>query len=73
MDVFQEPKGLKHKREVEHEIQLLLNSPLPNIGLYKIIEEDIRQGVVRSSISPCGSLMSPSISSRMFQRPRLST
>jgi hypothetical protein len=33
--VFQEPKGLPPKREVEHEIQLLLDSPLSNIGLYR--------------------------------------
>jgi hypothetical protein len=30
---FQEPKGLPPKREVGHETQLLLDSPLPNIGL----------------------------------------
>ena len=34
-DVFREPKGLPPKREVEHEIQLLPNSPLPNIGMYR--------------------------------------
>jgi hypothetical protein len=33
-EVFQEPKGLPPKREVEHKIQLLLDSPLLNIGLY---------------------------------------
>jgi hypothetical protein len=33
--VFQEPKGLPPKREVEHEIQLLQDSPFPNIGLYR--------------------------------------
>ena len=30
-----DPKGLPPKRELEHEIQLLPDSPLPNIGLYK--------------------------------------
>jgi len=35
MDVFQEPKGLPPKREVEHEIQLLRDSTLPNIRLYR--------------------------------------
>lgn len=34
-NVFQEPKRLLLKRELEHEIQLLSNSPLPNIGLYR--------------------------------------
>lgn len=40
-EVFEEPKGLPPKREVEHEIQLLLDSPFPNIGLYRkfILEE----------------------------------
>jgi hypothetical protein len=39
---FQECKGLPPKREVEHEIQLSPNSPLPNIGLYRsyILEVD---------------------------------
>jgi hypothetical protein len=42
LEVFQEPQGLPPKREVEHEIQLLPESPLPNIGLYRksIIKED---------------------------------
>jgi hypothetical protein len=33
--VFQEPKGIPTKREVEHEIQLLSGSPLPNIEMYR--------------------------------------
>ena len=33
--MFQESKGLPPKREVEHEIQLFLDSPLPNIGVYR--------------------------------------
>jgi hypothetical protein len=39
--VFQEPKGIPPKREVEHEIQLFPDSPLPNIGLYRqfVLEE----------------------------------
>jgi hypothetical protein len=32
--IFQEPKGIPPKMVVEHEIQLFLYSPLPNIGLY---------------------------------------
>jgi len=36
MDVFHtKPKGLPPKREVEHEIQLLSDSPFPNIELYR--------------------------------------
>jgi hypothetical protein len=65
-EVFQEPQGLPPKHEVEHEIQLFPESPLPNIGLYRksIIEEDevkkqlkhlLEQGVIRPSTSPCGS------------------
>jgi len=34
-ELFQEPQDLPPKREVEHEIQLLLESRLPNIGLYR--------------------------------------
>ena len=34
-DVFRDHKGLPLKREVEIEIQLLPDSPLPNIGLYR--------------------------------------
>ena len=30
--VFQDPKGIPPKREVEHEIQLFPNSHFPNIG-----------------------------------------
>jgi hypothetical protein len=33
--VFQDLKGIPPKRRVEHEIQLLLDSPLSNIGLYR--------------------------------------
>lgn len=38
-----EAKGLTLKREVDHEIQLLLDSALPNIGLNKehVIEESV--------------------------------
>jgi hypothetical protein len=40
--VFEEPKGLLPKREVEHEMQLLPDSTLPNIGLYRpfVVEVD---------------------------------
>jgi hypothetical protein len=33
-EVFQEPKGLPPKREIQHEIQLQQDGPLPNIGMY---------------------------------------
>jgi hypothetical protein len=33
--VFNEPNGLPPKRNLEQEIQLLLESPLLNIGLYR--------------------------------------
>jgi len=33
--VFEELKWIPPKGEVEHEIQLFRDSPLPNIGLYK--------------------------------------
>jgi len=36
MGLFQEPKGLAPKMEVEHKIQLLLNTSLLNIGLYRL-------------------------------------
>lgn len=65
-DVFQEPKGLPPKREVEHKIQLLLDFPLPNIGLYrqfvieasevkKPLQQPLEQGFIQPSTSPCGS------------------
>ena len=31
--LFQEPKGLPPKRQIEHEIYLQPNAPLPNIGM----------------------------------------
>jgi hypothetical protein len=42
MEVFQETHELPPKRKVEHETQLFLKSPLPNIGMYRksIIESD---------------------------------
>jgi len=63
--VFHEPKGLQPKRELEHEIQFLTNSPLQNIGLYilVVLEEDrvnkqlwqlLEQEVIIPSTSPCG-------------------
>ena len=34
-DIFQEPDGLPPKREIQHEIHLQQDSPLPNVGMYK--------------------------------------
>ncbi|KAH9312832.1 hypothetical protein KI387_027867, partial [Taxus chinensis] len=56
-EVFQAPSGLPPKQEVEHEIQLLPELRLPNIGLYrqsllestevkKKLQELIDQGVI---------------------------
>jgi hypothetical protein len=64
--MFKEHKGIPPKREVEHEIQLLLDSPLLNNGLYiqSILEENevnkqlqhlLEHGVIQPSTSPCGS------------------
>jgi hypothetical protein len=64
--MFKEHKGIPPKREVEHEIQLLPDSPLLNNGLYiqSILEENevnkqlqhlLEHGVIRPSTSPCGS------------------
>jgi hypothetical protein len=33
--VFQEPKGIPPKRDVEYEIKLFPDSPFSNIGLYR--------------------------------------
>jgi hypothetical protein len=35
-EMFKEPKGLPPKRGVQHEIQLQQDSPLPNIGMYRM-------------------------------------
>jgi hypothetical protein len=34
-EVFQYLKGMPPKKEVEHEIEILPTSPLPNIGLHE--------------------------------------
>jgi hypothetical protein len=65
-ELFQVPKGLPPKRQVEHEIQLQQDVPLPNIGMYRLsvlenaeikkqVQELVEQGVIRPSASPCGS------------------
>lgn len=65
-DLFQEPKGLPPKREIQHEIQLQADAPLPNIGMYRLsvlqneeikkqVQELVEKGVIHPSTSPCGS------------------
>ncbi|XP_061988451.1 uncharacterized protein LOC133706921 [Rosa rugosa] len=65
-DLFHDAQGLPPRRAVEHEIHLVGDSPLPNLGLYrtslteseeikKQIQELIEQGVIKPSCSPCGS------------------
>ena len=64
--MFQEPKGLPPKREIEHEIYLQQDAPLPNIGMYmlsalenakikKQVQELLYQGFIQPSTSPCRS------------------
>jgi hypothetical protein len=65
-EMFKEPKGLPPKRGIQHEIQLQQDSPLPNIGMYRMsvmenaeikkqIQELLDKGVIVPSSSPCGS------------------
>ena len=35
-ELFQEPKGLPPKREIQHEIHLQHDAPLPKIGMYRM-------------------------------------
>ncbi|XP_016648322.1 PREDICTED: uncharacterized protein LOC107880736 [Prunus mume] len=67
-DLFQDVHGLPPRRAVEHEIQLVGDSPLLNLGLYrtsvtesneikKHIQGLLEQGVIKPSYSPCGSPM----------------
>ena len=64
--MFQEPKGLHPKREIQHEIHLQHDAPLPNIGMHRMltiemeeikkqVRELLNQGVIRSSTCPFGS------------------
>ena len=65
-DLFQEPEGLPPKREIQHEIQLQQDAPLPNIIMYRLsvlqneeikkqVQELVEKGVIYPSTSPCGS------------------
>ena len=48
--VFQEHKGIPPKREVEHKIQLLLDSSLSNIGLYR--QSILKANEVKKQLQP---------------------
>ena len=65
-EMFQVPTGLPPKREVQHEIHLHPDCPLPNIGMYRMsimenveikkkIKDFLDKGFIRPSTSPCGS------------------
>jgi hypothetical protein len=67
-DIFHELYGLPPKREIQHEIHLQQDSPLPNVGMYmmlvvemteikKQVQGLLDQGVIRTSSSPCVSLI----------------
>ena len=58
------------KREIQHEIQLQQDCPLPNIGMYRMliienveikrqIKDLLEKGLIRRSTSPCGSPIVP--------------
>ena len=66
--MFKEPKIKPPKQEIQHEIQLQSNAPLPNIGMYhlsvieneeinKQTQELVDKGFIRPSASSCGSLI----------------
>ena len=40
--LFKEPKHLPPRREIQHEIELMSNAPLPNVGMYhmSVIENE---------------------------------
>jgi hypothetical protein len=67
-DIFQEPNGLPPKREIQHEIHLQQDSPLPNVDMYmmsfvemkeikKKVQRLLDQGFIGLSSSPYGSLI----------------
>ncbi|MDZ7970879.1 MAG: reverse transcriptase family protein, partial [Nostoc sp. DedSLP03] len=64
--LFSKVEGLPPRRPIDHEINLVAESPLPNLALYRNsimeneeikrqIQELLEQGVIRPSCSPCGS------------------
>eukprot|EP00253_Pinus_taeda_P018942 PITA_18942 len=66
--LFQEPKGLPHKKGIIHDIIFQQDVPLPNIGMYRLsalenakikkqVQELLEKGFIMPSTSPCGSLI----------------
>ena len=65
-EMFQEPTGLPPKREIQHEIQLQQDCPLPNIDMYRMsimdnaeikrkIKNFMDKVLIKPSTSPCSS------------------
>ena len=65
-EMFQEPNGLPPKRDIQHEIQLQQDCPLPNISIYRMLIMDnaeikrqikdlLDEGIIRPSTPPCSS------------------
>jgi hypothetical protein len=65
-DIFQKPDGLPPKREIQHEIHIQQNSPLPIVGMYRMSIVDMTeinkkvhglldQGVIMLNSFRCGS------------------
>ena len=42
-EMFQEPRGLCPKREIQHEIHLQHDAPLLNIGMYRMSTIDMEE------------------------------
>ena len=64
-EMFQEPTGLPPKREIQHEIYLHQDCPLPNIGMYRMyimenveikrkIKELLEKGFIRQELFHVG-------------------
>ena len=41
--LFREPRGFPLKREIQHEIHLQQDAPLPNIGMYKMASIEMEE------------------------------
>ena len=61
--LFQEPKGLPPTREIQHDIHLQQDAPLPNIGMYRSsvienanIKKQVQALLERGNIKPSSSL-----------------